>query len=285
MNTRRDFLKKIGLTSAAVGLIPSLIPDLWAAGDRKLDKIGLITNTVGPAIKADAIGTLRKLSEIGYRELEFGGTFGLDKQVLKSLLTELNITPVAGGASMYQLRTDLKTQVENCNEFNKKYLVCYWPWEDDGKNKKLDDWKEVAEKINKIGKKAKREGLTLAYHNHAIEFELTEGQIPYDTLMKYIDPEYSTMELDLYWIWKGGKDPIEYIKKYPGRFQIAHVKDMDSSPEKTFACVGSGVIDFAEIFALSEMAGFKHYIVEHDKPAEPIECATSSYEYLRALRF
>jgi sugar phosphate isomerase/epimerase len=93
------------------------------------------------------------------------------------------------------------------------------------------------------------------------------------------------IEFDLYWITKGGQSAAEYIRKYPGWFPVFHVKDMDRTSEKGFACVGDGQIDFPEIFKLHKIAGVKHYIVEHDNPANPKECIISSARYLSALRF
>ena len=91
------------------------------------------------------------------------------------------------------------------------------------------------------------------------------------------------MEIDLYWIHKGNDEPIHYFEKYPGRFPLAHVKDMDDTPERSFACVGDGIIDFPSIFAKADLAGFKHLIVEHDRPENGMECARTSWEYLQSI--
>ena len=131
-----------------------------------------------------------------------------------------------------------------------------------------------------------REGVQFAYHNHDYEFAPLEGQIPYDLLLERTDPSVVRLEMDLYWTFKGGASPVEYFERYPGRFHLLHVKDMDSTPRRFFADVGKGVIDFKSIFAQSRKAGVRHYFVENDEPAgSPFDSLRVSFEYLRRLEF
>jgi len=103
--------------------------------------------------------------------------------------------------------------------------------------------------------------------------------------MKNTDQKTVKTELDIYWVQKGGGNTLECLKKYPGRFDILHVKDMDSTPEKSFACPGSGMIDFRPIFREAWDQGVRHYIVEKDGEQNGIECLQSSANYLKKLRF
>lgn len=282
---RRIFIKTAGIITATV-----LFPEILRAEHSKerLPSLGIIIeNTGGDWIKNNPREALREIARMGYKELEFGSDFGMSVPELKKFLKDLGLKPLIGPTSMQAMddTEQLKKDIENCHLWDKKYIVCYWPWTDDGKNKKLDDWKRAAEKLNKGGEICKKNGLRLLHHNHNIEFIITEGKIPFDTLMTNLDKDYVNIELDLYWITKGEQSPVEYIQKYPGRFPVFHVKDMDNTSEKGFACVGSGRIDFAEIFALHKTAGVKHYIVEHDHPENPKECIESSARYLTGLRF
>jgi sugar phosphate isomerase/epimerase len=281
---RRTFIKTTGMALAAVSL-----PDMFSAcGTRgQLPSFGIITgNTGGDWVKNNPAEALREIAALGYSELEFGGTYGMSASELKALLKETGLKALIGSTSMQAMNdTDqLLKDIEASKEFDKPYIACYWPWTDDGQNKKLDDWKRVAENLNKGGEICKKNGIQLLFHNHDIEFRPTEGQIPFDTLMANLD-ESVGLELDLYWIVKGGQSPVEYIRKYPGRYPVFHVKDMDRTPEKSFACLGEGIINFPEIFANSRTAGAKHYIVEHDKPADPQACVTTAARYLSELRF
>ena len=253
----------------------------------KLPSFGIITgNTGGDWVKNNPREALREIARLGYKELEFGGDYGMGVATLKKFLKETGLIPLIGSTSMKAMddTEQLKKDIEQCKELGKKYIVCYWPWTDDGKNKKLDDWKRVAEKLNKGGEICKKNGLPLLYHNHNIEFIPTEGQLPFDTLMANLDKNVN-IELDLYWITKGEQSAVDFIRKYPGRYPVYHVKDMDHTSDKNFACVGDGRIDFAEIFKLNKTAGVKHFIVEHDKPTDPQACVTASAQFLSALRF
>ena len=284
---RRSFIRTIGMATVSAVAFRELHATEVAL--KKLPSIGLIaSNTGGEWFKNDPRTALKKISEWGYKELEFGGDFGLGltPAEVKKLLKDLGIKPLIGSTSMGSMNDPekLKADIKKSLDLGQEYIACYWPWTDDGQNKKLADWKKVAENLNKGGAICKKEGIKLIYHNHDIEFFITEGQIPFDTLMKELDPKLVGIELDLYWIVKGGQSPVEFIKKYPGRYPVYHVKDMNPA-DKDFACVGSGNIDFAEIFRLNKIAGVKHFIVEHDKPENPEECVASSIKYLQNLSF
>jgi sugar phosphate isomerase/epimerase len=285
---RRNFIRTLGLTAISAVTFRGL----YAANvtSEKLPRIGLIpSNTGGEWFKKDPGAALELISGWGYRELEFGGDMGLGLSVpeLKKYLKSLGLTPLIGPTSMAAIKDDpekLKSDIKECKELGQEYIACYWPWTDDGSNKMLDDWKKVAGYLNKAGARCKKEGVELIYHNHDIEFKPTEGQIPFDTLMKELDPRLVGIEFDLYWITKGGQSAVEYIRKYPGRYPVYHVKDMNPA-NRDFACAGSGNIDFAGIFSLNKIAGVKHFIVEHDKPEDPEECVSSSAKYLLSLNF
>ncbi|MDR2147006.1 MAG: TIM barrel protein [Tannerella sp.] len=282
---RRTFIKTAGAAVAAISF-PGILQAQQAK--KKLPSFGIITgNTGGAWVKENPREALREIARLGYRDLEFGGDFGMGIPELKKLLKELKLNPLIGPTSMQAMDNaeQLKKDIENCKSLGMKYIVCYWPWTDDGKNKKSDDWKQVAEKLNKGGEICRKSGLPLLYHNHDIEFKPVGGQMPFDILMAHLDKKNVSIELDLYWITKGGQSAVEYIQKYPGRFPVYHVKDMDKTPEKSFACVGAGQIDFPEIFKLNKTAGVKHFIVEHDRPENPKECVTASAQYLSVLRF
>lgn len=281
---RRTFIKTTGMALATMS-VPGILHACKT--ENKLPSFGIITgNTGGDWVKNNPVEALREIAALGYRELEFGDTYGMETSELKALLKEIRLTPLIGSTSMQAMNdTDqLKKDIEACKEFDKQYIVCYWPWTDDGQNKKLDDWKRVAENLNKGGEICRQNEIQLLFHNHDIEFRPTEGQIPFDTLMANLD-KHVAIELDLYWVTKGQQSPVEYIKKYPGRYPVFHVKDMDRTEEKSFACLGEGQIDFPEIFRNNQTAGVKHYIVEHDKPSDPKACITTAARYLSEVRF
>ena len=282
--SKRNFIKTLTLGTASTLLNP-LLPSGYAnEPQKKLKNIGLIFNTISDELKKDVPKTLEKVAHIGYKEVEFGNINGYKPIEIKKMLDDLGLKAVAGGGVMKQfLDDDFYKMAENANVLGKKYLICYWEWLDGGENKSLDDFKKVAEQFNALGEKCKKEGLQFAFHNHDKEFKITEGRIPYEIILENIDYKLVTMELDLYWATKGGANPITFIEKYPSYFSLFHVKDMDKTENKSFACVGQGIIDFQAIFAKTRHV--KHFIVEHDKPANPIACIQESYDFLRKIRF
>ncbi len=282
---RRDFIQRASFASLALGIAPALL-QACSVHD-PLHDFGIITGLVKKMMKDDPRGTLKKLADMGYVYLEFGGTFGMEPSDLKSYLSELGLKPLAGGASMANFQGDgLKKYIDQQLEMDKKYLVCYWPWMHSGDVITMDDLKFGAEQFHRIGEACNKAGLRFAYHNHDKDFKKVGDVVAYDYFVEHVDPEWMTMELDIYWITVAGEDPVEYISKYPGRFELLHVKDSyDVSNRESFACVGSGKIDFDRIFRLRDVGGFKHLIVEQDRPEDEESCARSSIEYLKSLKF
>ena len=150
-----------------------------------------------------------------------------------------------------------------------------------------DDVEEITRIINVIGEKCKAAGLELLYHNHAFEFETNaNGIVPMDYFLEHTDPETVNFQMDLYWVTKAGVDPLDYFEKYPGRFKIWHVKDMDD--QGRFAPVGTGTIDFQRILAQKETSGMEYYIVEQDMTfdgMEPMDAIRISYGNLEGIGY
>ena len=178
---------------------------------------------------------------------------------------------------MNTLKNDTQLIIDGMAESGVKYLVCAnYPHET------LSEWKEGLEVIQKAGELAKKAGMTLAYHNHASEFEAVEGQVPYDLLCSQISSDILKLELDLAWASKAGMDPVALFNKYPGRFPLWHVKDFDKDFQN-LKPVGEGVIDFKRIFEAAKIAGTKHFFIEHDMPADAFASIKSSVGYLNKL--
>jgi sugar phosphate isomerase/epimerase len=173
---------------------------------------------------------------------------------------------------------------DQLNELDAKYAVVYWPWLVSAPFK-LEDCKRSVELLNKMGEASKKRGLTLCWHNHDKEFVAMESGLPYEYLMAHTDPGLVKCEMDLYWVKKGGADPLEMLRTYKGRFVILHVKDMTKGESQDFECPGSGIIDFPAIFAEAQAQGIRHYMVERDQVTDGLACLKSSGKYLQSLRF
>lgn len=289
---RRRFLETAATISAAT-LFSSRFG--WAAGEHKINKIGVQLYTVRDLMKEDFDGTIAKVAQVGYKEVEFAGYFGHTAQQVKDILQKNGLTAPSTHVQYDELDEKFPSVIEFSKTVGMDYIIC--PWIPEDLRKSPDIWKQASDKFNKCGEQTKKAGMQFGYHNHWFEFLPTNGKLPYDELLKDCDPKLVKMEMDLCWAEAAGADPVKYFEKYPGRFPLVHVKDLKTKPKITsegpqnfgdtvdLTEVGSGIIDWKRIFAHSQQAGIKHYIVEHDHPKQPIESITKSYQYLENLRW
>ncbi len=278
---RRNFLRTSLQVAGGAWLLGAGRSARLLAATRSIEKIGVQLYTLRSVMREDFEGTLRSVADVGYKEVEFAGYYDRAPGEIRSLLSDLGLEAPATHVSLNQVRDDLDGTIAVAREVGHRYLVV--PSLPQPERSRLDFYREVADLFNRLGERCREAGLGFAYHNHAFEFEPIDGRIPYDVLLESTEPSLVTMELDLFWIRRGGYDPLAYFERFPGRFALCHVKDMDE--EGNMLDVGAGVIDFAAIFARSEQAGLTHYIVEHDRPESPIESIRNSYRHLSALRF
>lgn len=295
MNTqsRRNFLKisaagAIGLT--ALGSF-TLKPD---ASTRKKFGVGLQLYTIRDAMTADALGTLKKVSDIGYKNLELanysnGKFYNYAPKEFKKIVSDLGMNILSSHTQVEAAGITIdnaKKMADDHAELGVKYCVQPWVNEED---RNINSYKKMVGDWNEVGKIMKSVGIQFGYHNHNFEFMNINGIVPYyDIFMREMDPDLITMEIDLFWVSKAGQNPVEMFKKYPGRFQLFHMKDMSTKQDPFFdvikddvCSVGAGVIDFKTILASKELAGMKYMFVEDDnqgngKPFEALETSINN---------
>jgi sugar phosphate isomerase/epimerase len=290
---RRSFFESAAALAAGTLLTSKLG---WAAGEHKIDKVGVQLYTVRSLMKTDFEGTIAKVAAVGYKEVEFAGYFDHTGKQVRAVLDKNGLDGISTHVQYDDLDEKFPSVIETGQDIGLKYIVC--PWIPEELRKSPDIWKQAAEKFNHCGEQCKQAGMQFAYHNHWFEFlKSADGKLPYDELLRLCDKDLVKMEMDLCWITAAGADPLQYFKMYPGRFPLVHVKDLKTLPKIStggaqnfgdtvdLTEVGSGIIDWKRIFAHSEQAGIKHYIVEHDHPKQPIESIAASYKYLSALRW
>lgn len=283
MFTRRKFIQT--LTAAAASAITvDYIPSPWVSSSRKLRKIGFIEGIIDKELKGDWKSVLRETAGFGYTEIETGGFLGDSAEGFLSFCREIGITPVAGGINFPDPRDKILKSLDLINSLKMKYAIAYWPWFTGGPFT-LEDCKKSVDQINSLGKLCRENGLTFCWHNHNKEFIKMEEGLPYDYLMANTDKELVKCEMDIYWVVKGGSDPLKMLKKYKGRFVILHVKDMARGAGQDFECPGSGIIDFPSIFLEAADQGIEHYFVERDNAVNGMECLKTSAEYLKNVSF
>jgi sugar phosphate isomerase/epimerase len=261
----------------------------WAASDHRIERIGLELYTVRDLLKKDFEGTLAKVAKIGYKEVEFAGylndlpNLNPPLKRAREIVDGNGLSAPAAHVAYKMLAPENWPKVIDASKIlGHEYIVN--PSIDRELTKTSDGWKRAAETFNRAGEESQKSGIQLGYHNHVEEFKaLPDGKLPYDILLTESDPKLLKMEIDLGWAHEAKVDPLAYFEKYPGRFPLVHVKDFDKNGMMTE--VGSGVIDWKAIFAKADLAGIKHYFVEHDQPMMPLESIQKSYAYLENLRF
>jgi sugar phosphate isomerase/epimerase len=241
---------------------------------------GIQLYTLRDAMSESVEDTLSRVARMGYREVEFAGYFGLPPKELRAMLDDLGLRAPSAHIPIEQLQQQLDDTLEVAQVLGHRYLVV--PWLAPEQRRTIAQYETHAALFDKIGATCKSAGIGLAYHNHAFEFETLSGKLPYDLLLEATDPDNMTMELDLYWIYKAGHSPVAYFDRFPGRFSLCHVKDMDS--DGSIADVGSGVLDFAELLPQALDAGVKHFYVEHDHPVDAFRSAIKGYQTVSNLQ-
>jgi sugar phosphate isomerase/epimerase len=259
---------------------------------------GMTLYTLREDMKTNPKDVLKKVADIGYKNIEAtdyanGKFYGMAPEEFKAYMKSLGLNPL----STHQGTTTLDNAdkiIADVKAAGFKYYVIPVPpmgrFKYDAATKTMgmaDDLDFVVNFLNTVGKKCADAGLQLLYHNHDFEFKKNaNGIVPMDYFLAHVDPKYVNFQLDLYWITKSGADPLAYFDKYPGRFKIWHVKDMDT--QGRFAPVGNGTIDFAKILAKKDVAGMKYYIVEQDMTFDnmkPMEAISISHEGLKKFGF
>lgn len=297
--SRRDFLR---LT--ATGAVGALVltqyscktgakPAPAAVVDPKTFGIGLQLYTIRDAMAADVPGSLKKVSDIGYKYIELAGYanskfYGYEPAEFLKLVNGLGMEILSSHTQVEAQGITLenaKVMAEDHAKLGVKY--CMQPWVVPEARTTIASYQKMAADWNKVGGIMKENGIQFGYHNHNFEFNTVEGKVPYfDVFMAELDKDLVTMEIDLFWTTKAGQKPVEIFNKYPGRFQVFHMKDMftNEAPFYTtdgvtdFAPVGAGVINFKEILAAKDVAGMKYMIVEQDstKDGKPFDAIQTS---------
>jgi len=264
--------------------------------------IGLQLYSVRDLLPKDYEGTLRQLGALGYREVEAAGFFGHSPSEVKQAMDHAGLNCVS---AHYPLR-DLLPKVDEVIQFGKdlglKYIVCASPWLKDPSRVKdpgsraardamtLDDWRWNAEQFNRIGERVNAAGIRFAYHNHTAEFRAENGVVFYDELLHTTDPVKVTMEMDCGWVVVGGKNPVDYLTRYPTRFSMLHVKDFKMSGSAVGSMpppsteMGRGTIDYRPIFEAAKKTRIEHAFVEQEEFDMPaMEALKIDADYMRAL--
>jgi sugar phosphate isomerase/epimerase len=250
------------------------------ARQHRIERIGLQLFTVRDALQHDFDATLARVAAVGYREVEFAGYFGHDPGEVRASLGRAGLAAPSTHVGARVLDGEWERTLDTAHTIGHRYVVVASLHD----LQTVDDYKRAAERFNRAAESAAKAGIRFGYHNHDFEFKPVGARLPYDVLLEETDPKYVCFEMDLYWIVKGGQDPLRYFARWPGRFELVHVKDA-AGPGREMVDVGAGDIDWKGLFAHSAQAGIRHYFVENDQARDPFASIAASHAYLRGLRF
>ena len=280
MSNRREFLVKSGAMALGAMVLPSFSLLACNPASRLW---GIQLYTFRESMAKDAVGTLKIIADLGFKQIETaksgkGHYYGLTPSEMKKVCGDLGMTLRSGHVA---IDNNWQKIIEEAVESGQEYVICSsMP----SKGQTVENYKTVAEVFNKAGEDCKKLNLKFGYHNHAYEFESENGMVLYDVLMDHTDANLVHMEMDLGWVAYGGKDPIDYFERYPGRFPLWHLKDM-SKEKKHSTEFGKGDLDIPAAMKNAEKSGVQHIFIEQEEySSTPAESMKYNLDYLSKLK-
>lgn len=321
MQNRREFLKNT-IAAGSLMMIPeaNALADLISYGS--ITKLGVNLFSIPKLLEKDFPGTMKMVSQMGYKEIEFygpysfsaeedkarwaavvpsvgfsaSGYYGLTPREARKVLDDLGLSSPSMHTGLASLKDEkaMDALAEAAHTMGTTYVVL----PSAATQADLDGYKKQAEEFNKIGEGASKRGIKFMYHNHGNGLKAIDGVIPFDLLMKSTDPKHVYYQMDIFWMTAGGVDAAAYFDKYKGRFRSMHVKDMakavrfsgDGGDSKQWielfpylANSGTGVLDLTTILSHARKSGVEHFVVERDLAPDPKNDLQQSYDYLSKL--
>jgi sugar phosphate isomerase/epimerase len=250
--------------------------------------IGVQLFSVRTLLPTDYAGTLKQLGAIGYKEVEAAGFFNKPVEEVKAAMQAAGLHCPSAHYPLATLRQHLDAIIPFHKSLGVEYVTCSSAMHKDPGVKgelSLDDWRWSADQFNEIATKVVAEGMKFAYHNHVAEFTPIDGTMPWEELEKHTDPAKVNFEMDCGWVTVAGQDPVKYLKQYPKRIVMLHVKDFKNNKPPSVV-LGTGSIDYTPIFAAAVAGGhIRHCFVEQEEFQGPImEALAEDVKYMKAHR-
>lgn len=279
MQSRKEFIANISVLAAGSVLLPSFKNKEY----KKVKNVGVQLYSFRKEMDADARGTLKQIASLGFKQIESaksnkGHYYGLSAKEMKQACKDLGMVLSSGHV---HIDDKWKQTMDEAAESGQHYLICSTM---PTSGQTADNYKKVAESFNKAGEDCKKLGLKFGYHNHEYEFESNNGQVLYDVLLVNTQADLVHMEMDLGWVIVGGKNPLDYFSKFPGRFPLWHLKDMDLVKKHSVE-FGKGGLDIEAMLKNRKQSGLDIMFVEQEEYAStPFESMRDNMEYLKKVK-
>jgi sugar phosphate isomerase/epimerase len=289
MENRRKFLKAASCIAGATLLGSNTSWAAFLTEEPTAKKFGIQLYTLRDVINGREKETITALAKMGYTQIEsYEGPHGMFWNMkpleFKQFTADLGIELISSHCEIFN---DFDQKVEQAAAVNMKYLICPWV----GPQKSIDDYKRIAALFNEKAKQCAAQGIKFAYHNHDYSFKKINGVFPQDILMQETDPKLVCFEMDMYWVVAADENPLEWLKKYPGRFELSHIKDRSNSPinKENYESVdlGTGSIDFKQLIPQAKKFGLQYLFMEQEYylGGSPIKAAEAGAAYLKKIKF
>ncbi|NUO39769.1 MAG: sugar phosphate isomerase/epimerase [Gemmatimonadaceae bacterium] len=282
MQTRREFLGTLGLGALGAAGLACAKTNGAAAAPQSTMPFGIQLYTLRSIMERDFDGTLARVAEIGYKEVEFAGYYNRTPAQVRDVLRRNGLRSPSAHLPLPATDDAWKATLDAAREIGHEWAVI--PWLDPSQRTPAT-FAGLPDRMNHMAQMAKSAGMRLGYHNHDFEFgpAPSGGGTILDSLVTRTDPSLVDFEMDVYWVTKAGSDPLALMAKYPGRFPLLHLKDSSPPPERKIVDVGTGTIDFATILRTARGHGLKHAYVENDIPTDPLTTARVAFTNLTKL--
>ena len=254
--------------------------------------IGINIYSLRYLAEKDLPATLALIGKLGFREVEAGDLYGRTPAEFRRLLDTAAIKATAFTASYNALGKDLDGVAAAAKILGVSYVVCS-TIPHSAKHLTARDCAPAAASLNRWGERLAASGLRLCYHTHGTEFDPSPDGTQFDTLAKLTNPAFVNFEMDIFWIVYGYQDPVQLLRRYPGRFPLMHVKDirkgtvLGGSPaevrEDDSVPLGTGLVDVRAALLAAESAGVKHRYLE-EEAVDAVPQVRLSLKYLASLR-
>ncbi|NID13185.1 sugar phosphate isomerase/epimerase family protein [Fibrivirga algicola] len=253
--------------------------------------VGLELYSFREQFKTDLPGTLAKVQQMGFREVEVAGTYGLSPTAFRQELDKRGIKAISMGAEFDDLEMNVPKVIADAKALGVKYVVCFWIPHTADLFTSIDA-DRATDVFNTAGRLLADAKLTLCYHTHGYEFQkMPNGTTYFDYLAQNLDPKYVNFEMDVFWVKSPGADPVRLLQQYPKRFLLAHLKDRKpGTPDsltgqadvESNVVLGEGDIGIAAFMRAAKKAGIRHFFIE-DESSRSMEQMSKSLTFLRGL--
>lgn len=263
-------------------LLPFLALTLSASaidlqGDFK-GPVGLQLYSLRETFKKDPTAALDRTKALGFQYAELYSGLPLEPEKLKAELSARGITPIGAHFSYEALKKDPAPAIKAAKELGLKYAGVAWIPHEIGSFGEADA-KRAAADFNAMGEAFKAAGIQFFYHTHGYEFRpVSEGasETFFDILARESKPDLVAFEMDVFWVFQPGADPVKYLAKYPGRFALMHLKDIrkgaqvgvftGKAPLTDDVPLGTGQIPWSAVLKEAQKSGVKYYFIEDESP-------------------